>query len=324
MTEHALVQWLRQNNHFLILTHVRPDGDTLGCASAPLSGPEQAGKDGLSPPQPGDLQKFKGFLTFLWAPDDYMPDHVIAVDIATENLLPQGAHQAYRGRVEVCVDHHASNDGYARELCLDTGASACGEILFRVCRQLGVLDEQIAKALYIAIATDCGGFIYSNTTSETHRIAAALMEYGDFRKLNKHFFQTKSFKQLRLESMVLGSEEFYADGQVCIGKISLADKASVGADEGDCEELASFAASIEGVAAARHPAGADSRRVEGVPAQRGYVCRLQPDLCPAGGRRPRGSRRGHRAGYRGVGAQAGLRRHFSGAEAVTGGTYGTD
>ena len=113
-----------------------------------------------------------------------------------------------------------------------------------------MLDEQIAKALYIAIATDCGGFIYSNTTSETHRIAAALMEYGDFRKLNKHFFQTKSFKQLRLESMVLGSEEFYADGQVCIGKISLADKASVGADEGDCEELASFAASIEGVGCA--------------------------------------------------------------------------
>ena len=250
MTEHALVQWLRQNNHFLILTHVRPDGDTLGCASALCLALNKLGKTAYLLRNPGDLQKFKGFLTFLWAPDDYMPDHVIAVDIATENLLPQGAHQAYRGRVEVCVDHHASNDGYARELCLDTGASACGESLFRVCRQLGVLDEQIAKALYIAIATDCGGFIYSNTTSETHRIAAALMEYGDFRKLNKHFFQTKSFKQLRLESMVLGSEEFYADGQVCIGKISLADKASVGADEGDCEELASFAASIEGVGCA--------------------------------------------------------------------------
>ena len=50
------------------------------------------------------------------SPDDYMPDHVIAVDIATENLLPQGGHQAYRGRVEVCVDHHVSNDGYAREV----------------------------------------------------------------------------------------------------------------------------------------------------------------------------------------------------------------
>ena len=110
-----------------------------------------------------------------------------------------------------------------------------------------MLDEQIAKALYIAIATDCGGFIYSNTTPETHRIGAALMEYGDFRRINKHFFQTRSFKRLRLEAMVLASERFYAGGKVCIGKVSLSDKASVDADEGDCEELASFAASIEGV-----------------------------------------------------------------------------
>lgn len=247
MTERALVQWLRQNDNFLILTHVRPDGDTLGCASALCRALNKLGKTAYLLRNPGDLQNFEGYLTFRWAPDDYMPDHVIAVDIATENLLPQGAHQAYRGRVEVCIDHHASNDGYARELCLDTSAAGCGEILFRVCRQLGVLDEQIAKALYIAIATDCGGFIYSNTTPETHRIGAALMEYGDFRRLNKHFFQTRSFKRLRLEAMVLNSERFYADGRVCIGKVSLADKASVDASEGDCDELASFAAAIEGV-----------------------------------------------------------------------------
>lgn len=247
MTERALVQWLRQNDNFLILTHVRPDGDTLGCASALCLALNKLGKTAYLLRNPGDLQNFEGYLTFRWAPDDYMPDHVIAVDIATEHLLPQGGHQAYRGRVEVCVDHHISNDGYARELCLDPNAAACGEILFRVCRQLGVLDEQIAKALYIAIATDCGGFIYSNTTPETHRIGAALMEYGDFRRINKHFFQTRSFKRLRLEAMVLASERFYAGGKVCIGKVSLSDKASVDADEGDCEELASFAASIEGV-----------------------------------------------------------------------------
>lgn len=247
MTERALVQWLRQNDNFLILTHVRPDGDTLGCASALCLALNKLGKTAYLLRNPGDLQNFEGYLTFRWAPDDYMPDHVIAVDIATEHLLPQGGHQAYRGRVEVCVDHHVSNDGYARELCLDPNAAACGEILFRVCRQLGVLDEQIAKALYIAIATDCGGFIYSNTTPETHRIGAALMEYGDFRRINKHFFQNRSFKRLRLEAMVLASERFYAGGKVCIGKVSLSDKASVDADEGDCEELASFAASIEGV-----------------------------------------------------------------------------
>ena len=250
MTEQAVAQWLRQNDNFLILTHIRPDGDTLGCGSALCQGLEKLGKTAYMLRNPGGLRNFEGFLTFRWATEDYVPEHVIALDIATEDLLPQGAHQQYRGKVEVCVDHHPSNEGYAQELCLNSSASACGEILYRICRELEVLDEAIAKALYIAIATDCGGFIYSNTTPETHRIGAALMEYGDFRKVNKHFFQTKSFKQLRLESMVLGSEVFFEDGKVCIGVISLADKASVDADDGDCEELASFAAAIEGVGCA--------------------------------------------------------------------------
>ena len=247
MTEQALVQWLRHNDRFLILTHVRPDGDTLGCASALCIALRKLGKTAYLLHNPGELRLYSEFLTFQWAPEDYVPEHVIAVDIATEDLLPPGAHQSWRGRIEVCVDHHVSNEGFAGQLCLDANACACGEILYRVCRELGVLDEEIARALYIAISTDCGGFIYSNTTPETHRVAAELMEFGDFRRVNKHFFQTRSFKRLKLESMVLASEAFYADGKVCIGTVSLADKASVDADDGDCDELASYAAEIEGV-----------------------------------------------------------------------------
>ena len=248
MTEHALVQWLRQNNHFLILTHVRPDGDTLGCASALCLALNKLGKTAYLLRNPGDLQKFKGFLTFLWAPDDYMPDHVIAVDIATENLLPQGAHQAYRGRVEVCVDHHASNDGYARELCLDTGASACGEILFRVCRQLGVLDEQIAKALYIAIATDCGGFIYSNVTAATHRAAAELMDTGiDYRAVNKLFFQTKSRVRMQLEAAMLAEAKFYDNNRTAVLSVPRSLLEKFHATESDAEDLSALGPQIQGV-----------------------------------------------------------------------------
>lgn len=250
MTEQAVVQWLRQNNNFLILTHIRPDGDTLGCGSALCQALDKLGKTAYLLKNPGDLRSFLSFMTFHWAPEGYEPEHVIALDVATEDLLPPGEHQRYRGRVEVCVDHHPSNEVYAQQLCLDTKASATGEIIYRICRELEVLDQEIARALYIAIATDCGGFIYSNTTAETHRIGAALMEYDDFRRVNKHFFQTWSLKRLKLEAMVLESEEFFADGKVCIGKISMADKEKVAADDGDCEELASFAATIEGVGCA--------------------------------------------------------------------------
>ena len=250
MTVQAAAQWLRERDNFLLLTHVRPDGDTLGSAAALCQALNALGKTAYVLKNPGDLTRYEGFLTFSWAPEGFVPDHVVAVDIATEELLPEGAAQSYRGKSQLCIDHHPSNEGYAQQTCLDADASACGEIIYHIIREWGVWSQSIAQALYIAIATDCGGFLYSNTTPETHRIAAELMEHLDVRKVNKHFFKTKRFVELKLESRLLESEVFFHNGKVCIGKISLQDKADLGAGEGDCEELSSFAATIEGVGCA--------------------------------------------------------------------------
>lgn len=247
MTEQAVIQWLQDHDHFLLLTHVRPDGDTLGCASALCLALTALGKTAYVLPNPGLTPTYDGYLDFLWAPEDYQPEHVVAVDIATQSLFPAGRQQAYLDRVELCIDHHPSNTRYADNLCLDADAAACGEIVYRICKGLGAMSEPVARALYIAISTDCGCFAYSNTTPQTHRIAAELMEYGDFSGVNKHFFQTKSVKELRLQAMLMASEKFFEDGRICVGSLSIADKTSVGAEEGDCEELSSFAAQIEGV-----------------------------------------------------------------------------
>ena len=183
MTVQAAAQWLRERDNFLLLTHVRPDGDTLGSAAALCEALNALGKTAYLLKNPGDLTRYEGFLTFSWAPEGFAPDHVVAVDIATEELLPEGAAQDYQGKSQLCIDHHPSNQGYAQQTCLDADAAACGEIIYRIIRELGVWSESIAQALYIAISTDCGGFLYSNTTPETHRIAAELMEHLDVRKL---------------------------------------------------------------------------------------------------------------------------------------------
>jgi phosphoesterase RecJ-like protein len=90
-------------------------------------------------------------------------------------------------------------------------------------------------------------YLYANTTTETHRIAAELLKYVEVKGLNKHFFQTRSVQELRLEALLLQSEEFYEEGKICIGTVSMADKARFGATEDDCESLASYASAIEGV-----------------------------------------------------------------------------
>lgn len=250
MTAQAVATWLRERDNFLLLTHVRPDGDTLGSAVALWKALNALGKTAYLLQNPGDLTRYEGFLSFAWAPEGFVPDSVVAVDIATEELFPEGEAQNYKGKVALCIDHHPSNQGYAQQTCLNPDAAACGEILYHIIQALDVWSESMAQALYIAIATDCGGFLYSNTTPETHRIAAELMTELDVRSINKHFFKTKRFVELKLESRLLESEEFFCDGKVCVGTISLQDKADLGAGEGDCEELSSFAATIEGVGCA--------------------------------------------------------------------------
>lgn len=249
MTEQQAAQWLRRRDNFLLLTHVRPDGDTLGSAAALALAMRGLGKTAHVAYNPGITETYAGYMTGCYAPEDFIPEHIVAVDIATENLLPPALEQ-WRGKSELCIDHHPSNEGYAQETCLDATAAACGEIVYRICKELGVMDAQIAKQLYIAITTDCGCFLYNNTTPATHRIAAELMEYGDFwKQVNRNCFQTLSLKEIRLQNRLLESMQFYDGGTLAIGAISLADLAEFQASQGDSEELASWANKIQGVKA---------------------------------------------------------------------------
>ena len=249
MTEVQAAQWLLRRDNFLLLTHVRPDGDTLGSAAALALALRGLGKTAHVAYNPGITETYAGYMTGCYAPADFTPEHIVAVDIATENLLPPALEQ-WRGKSELCIDHHPSNEGYAQETCLDPTAAACGEIIYRICKELGVMDGEIAKQLYIAITTDCGCFVYNNTTPATHRIAAELMEYGDFwKQVNRNCFQTLSLKEIRLQNRLLESMEFFDDGALAVGAISLADLAEFQASQGDSEELASWANKIQGVKA---------------------------------------------------------------------------
>lgn len=249
MTELQAAQWLRERDNFLLLTHVRPDGDTLGSAAALALALRKLGKRAWVGYNSGVTETYAGYMEGCYPPADFVPEHIVAVDIAAEHLLP-AEFEPYRGRIELCIDHHPSNEGYAGETCLDASAAACGEIVYRICKLLGEMDAAIAKQLYIAITTDCGCFVYNNTTPATHRIAAELMEYGDFwKQVNRNCFQTLSLKEIKLQQRLLGSMEFFDGGALAVGAISLADLAEFQASQGDSEELASWANKIQGVKA---------------------------------------------------------------------------
>jgi phosphoesterase RecJ-like protein len=237
---------LREMDRVLILTHVRPDGDTVGCAAALCAGLRALGKAAFLLPNPELTENTAPYFLPYQAPEQFVPAHVVSVDIATEELFPLNA-APYRGQVELAIDHHPSFASFARENIFRPRAAACGELLYDILSRLGPITPELARPLYVAVATDTGCFQYSNTTAYTHQVAGALLSTGiDCAAINKTFFRTKSRKRLALEADMLDHMEFFDQGRVVVLAVPISLMERVGASESDAEDLSALGPQIAG------------------------------------------------------------------------------
>ena len=247
MTRAEFCAFARAHDNFVILTHRRPDGDTIGSAGALCLGLRQLGKTAFVLTNEQFTPRFDPFLDGLVCEALPAGATVISADIASEGLLSFDA--VRMGLTPVCaVDHHGSNSLACPKL-VEADKAACGEIIHAILLELGVtVTKRIAECLYVAISTDTGCFKFSNTTSNTHRTAAALIEAGaDVYPINKLFFDTKSFSRLRMEAKLTETMEFYADGTVGVCVMPKRLLAEFSATEDDLDSISGFARSIEGV-----------------------------------------------------------------------------
>ena len=246
MTDHQTAQRLLAMEDVLILTHRRPDGDTIGCACALCLALRQLGKTAWVLPNEDAHGLFTPYFEGVLAPAEFVPQFVVSVDTAALGMLP-GSGKAYADRIDLAIDHHGSQEFFAERTCLDAEAAACGEIVYEIVGRLTDITPEIAMALYVAVSTDCGCFVYANTTARTHRIAAALMELGiDVGPVNKALFRTKSPVRLAMEARMVADMELYDSGRVVVMSIPLALCRELGAAESDVEELSSLAALVQG------------------------------------------------------------------------------
>ena len=245
MNLNECVSYLKENDGYLLVTHIRPDGDTLGSAAALCHLLRGLGKTAFVYPNPETTKKYSVWMDPYMPPADFKPSCVIGIDLASERLFPQGLPEDTV--FDLCIDHHPTNTHYAKQLfCIPTKAS-CGELILLISKELGTLDRETADLLYIAVSTDCGCFVYGNTTDETHEAAAELIRAGaDYKRLNVDLFRQFSFSRLTLEGLIYSSLERYADGKVNVATVTLAMMERSGATEDDCDDLASLAGRVEG------------------------------------------------------------------------------
>lgn len=247
MNYHDTAALLLEQDQILILTHRRPDGDTIGSASALCLGLRQLGKTAYVLPNLEAHNLFTPYLKDVLAPSDFVPSYIVAVDTASLELLPDNA-RALESKIDLAIDHHGSNTQFATVSCIVPAHAACGELLYLILKQLGPITPEIAMLLYVAISTDTGCFCFSNTTAETHRITADLIEIGCNQQwVNKRHFRTKSLARLRLERELVQKMILLDGGRTAIASIPLAMITTIGANEEDLENISSFLEQVEGV-----------------------------------------------------------------------------
>ena len=245
LTAREAAGYLDALDNVLLLTHVRPDGDTIGSAAALCRALRRCGRTAYLLPNPEITATYAAYAAPYWAPEGWEAAHIVSVDIADVSLLPENA-EPYRQRIELAIDHHPSHSFFARNTCLEADSAACGEIVYEIIRHLTALTAEIALPLYVAVSTDCGGFQYGNTTARTHRIAAALMDAVDVAAVNKALFRTKSRVRLAMESRMVADMQLFDSDRVVIMEIPMALRREMHATDADIEELSALPALVEG------------------------------------------------------------------------------
>ena len=243
----GLCRYLKSHDDYIILTHISPDGDTLGSAYALALGLISIGKKAYVVCNDAVPAKYDYFVKAAsLTPIDYKT--IIAVDVADAKLLGS-LYEKYSDKIELTIDHHISNTRYAKNLYLDAGASATAECIYEVLKKLRIkITPLMASALYTGIATDTGCFKYSNVTVKTHKIAAELYKYNiDAAEINRIMFDTKSKNRIQLEKMVLDTAKFLFDDRCLMLTVTTEMMEKSGCEHSDLEGVAGISRSVEGV-----------------------------------------------------------------------------
>ncbi len=261
---------LSDRDHFAIVTHRRPDGDTLGSAALLCLGLRQLGKCTHVLENPETTPKYHPLMAGITKKSVDAGDMIVAVDVASGNML--GEHFAHlEGKIALRIDHHGTATSFTDFELVEPESAACGEVIYGVLQEMGaVLDRAMATALYTAVSTDTGCFRYANTTANTLRVAADCVAAGaDTFSMNQAYFETNSLARLRLQGWLVENALFLQEGKVVICALPLHKEQELGLTEDDLENISGFPRSIAGVKIAatlrQEPSGLVKLSVRAVP-----------------------------------------------------------
>ncbi|NJM37256.1 MAG: hypothetical protein HC845_04945 [Akkermansiaceae bacterium] len=219
---------LRNHQSFVLISHVRPDGDAIGSQLALGFSLMAAGKnvrlineDGL----PDNLTFMAGSEKIERPPTDPLDVEVaIALDTATKPRLGDHAlHAASKAKIWLNIDHHISNPKYGDLNLVDSTSPATGQILYQLITALNLpMPAETRDAIYVAVSTDTGSFQYPSTTAATYEMAADLTRRGlDVGTINSNIYDNYPYRRVELMRALLNTLEIPQTGSLQIGSCAI-------------------------------------------------------------------------------------------------------
>lgn len=246
---------IKKYNKFLVTVHTSPEGDALGSQLAFLSLLKKLGKEGIAVnedkvPYGYDFLPGSSSIRLLDKSSKNIDFDCFAVLDCADLKRTGDVYKLNKDKKPVLnIDHHVSNRNFADINWVDSHASSCSEMIYKLFKKIRVpLDHDTALVLYTGIMTDTGSFHYSNTSSFTFKAASELLKFGiNTASVYRNTYENIPSCDVKLLLKLLGKIKFYCQGKVVgfsVSKELLKSKKPI-VDLADL--LLSFGRAIKGV-----------------------------------------------------------------------------
>ena len=239
---HEIRHEILTRKRFLLTSHARPDGDSIGSQLAMAFALEALGKEvriinaDAAPEHYYDFPGVERIEIASEVPPSAEADAVIVMECGD---LSRTGIRGFEGRFIINVDHHAGNRMFGAINWFDESAAACAEMVFDIIRALEVpLTPEIATHIYLGILTDTGSFHHSNITPRTFDICRQTVEAGvNPAAMARRIFDSNSFGKLKLIGALLDRMELIAGGRLAVLYLDDAMLEACGCTHNDTEGL---------------------------------------------------------------------------------------
>ena len=248
MTRNDTARFLLEADHFAIVTHRRPDGDTIGSAAALCLGLRSLGKTCFILENSEVTPRFRWLHEGMTLQEPQEGAILVTTDVASPQMLPE-AFKKHLGHIALRIDHHGAATSFTDLELVDPDSASCAELIWDVVEAMGArMDAALAEAVYVGTSTDTGCFRFSNTTDHTFATAAKCAAAGArIYQLNQELFETNSLGRLRIQGWIVEHMQLFGDGKLAIVAIPKAVERELSLTEDDMDNISNFPRTVSGV-----------------------------------------------------------------------------